>query len=411
MRCWDRCATDEYDSVIRRLEGVENKNLDQDRAISALAKLGDVKTIEGLSESPTQSEINDGWMVEVGKPPETGDLVLDVGNSKVWVYVNDTWVVYGDSLSTLLDTTIPALQDGVNNSVKKTGDIMTGNLYGPYASFSEIFASGGFMRVAPSEPNDTYTEIQSVSSSPTNSRMNIISRRGGPTRVTIFSAISNGDDSYTTTSMRATPTASDVVNYSRLLDAYDELVVFVDEQDSLKADKTEVDDGLALKLDKTGGTLSGRLYANGGLSIELDAQRGLDVKRTDVSYNGPWARYRLDRVFDKDDKQVGELAVTCINDDPTYGVVTGSFLTAINYKSDNTPVRSTLAVRAQSTGDCFVEAPMRTTPGASDVVNKTYLDARLNAITNAMAKAGMTLSVEEPTVEEMQMAMQGVEDA
>lgn len=38
MRCRDRCATDAYDSVIRRIEEVENKNLDQDNAIDAVEK-------------------------------------------------------------------------------------------------------------------------------------------------------------------------------------------------------------------------------------------------------------------------------------------------------------------------------------------------------------------------------------
>jgi len=269
MTCWDRCATDEYDSVIRRLESAENKNLDQDNAIglirdtmpnasvvdtltidvdalqdekldneymdedihfgpititkdgtaviasldavnpitgvvtplsftlpgatstdagvmdassvawiteaeariSALEGLSDVKALVGLSATPTQAEINTAWMEEVGKAPETGDLVQDVSNAKLWVYVTDTWILYGslvvvplatttslggvkdtalnapsnrwyshveadgrlsliggDSLSTLLDTTVPGIQSGVNNSVKKTGNENIGGI-------------------------------------------------------------------------------------------------------------------------------------------------------------------------------------------------------------------------------------------------------------------------------------------
>jgi hypothetical protein len=133
--------------------------------ISALEGLSDVKAVVGLSATPTQAEINTAWMGEVGKAPETGDLVQDVSNAKLWVYVTDTWILYGtlvvvplattgalggirdtaldapanrwyghveadgrlsliggDSLSTLLDTTVPGIQTGVNNSVKKTGN-------------------------------------------------------------------------------------------------------------------------------------------------------------------------------------------------------------------------------------------------------------------------------------------------
>ena len=133
--------------------------------ISALEGLSDVKAIVGLNATPTQTEINNEWMDKVGKAPETGDLVQDVSNAKLWVYVTDTWLLYGtvvtvplatttslggvkdtaldapsnrwyghveadgrlsliggDSLSTLLDTTVPGIQTGVNGKVGKTGN-------------------------------------------------------------------------------------------------------------------------------------------------------------------------------------------------------------------------------------------------------------------------------------------------
>lgn len=50
----------------------------------------------------------------------------------------------------------------------------------------------------------------------------------------------------------------------------------------------------------------------------------------------------------------------------------------------------------------------------STVVTKEYLDARLNAITNAMttamAKAGMIINVEEPSEEELELMIQEFED-
>lgn len=263
MNCRDRCATDAYDSVIRRLEGVENKNLDQDNAIDAMGKtipdfyevdtlkidvdalqnekldntymdedihfgpvtitkdgtaviasfeavnpttgestpmsillpgatttdagvmdassvswiadaeerisalegLSDVKAVADITGAPTQAELTTGWVAVADKQPETGDILQDINNSKLWVFVGTDWVLYGtivtvplattstiggvrdtsltapgnrwyahveadgrltliggDSLSTLIDTTIPAVQSGVSNSVKKTGN-------------------------------------------------------------------------------------------------------------------------------------------------------------------------------------------------------------------------------------------------------------------------------------------------
>jgi len=139
--------------------------------ISALEGLSDVKAVADLTDAPTQAELTTGWVAVAGKQPETGDILQDINNSKLWVFVGTDWVLYGtiitiplattatiggvrdtsltapgnrwyvhveadgrlaliggDALTTLIDTTIPALQSGVNNAVKKTGDQVMGGV-------------------------------------------------------------------------------------------------------------------------------------------------------------------------------------------------------------------------------------------------------------------------------------------
>lgn len=139
--------------------------------ISALEGLSDVKAVADLTGAPTQVELTTGWVAVAGKQPETGDILQDINNSKLWVFVGTDWVLYGtivtvplattstiggvcdtsltapgnrwyvhveadgrlsliggDSLSTLVDTTIPALQSATNSKVSKSGDVMTGSL-------------------------------------------------------------------------------------------------------------------------------------------------------------------------------------------------------------------------------------------------------------------------------------------
>ena len=133
--------------------------------ISALEGLSDVKAVSGLSSEPTQAQLDYAWVTATSKQAETGDIIQDVNNAKLWVFVTDTWILYGtlvvvpmattssiggikdtalntvgnrwychveadgrvaliggDVLSTLVDTTVPALQSGINNAVKKTGN-------------------------------------------------------------------------------------------------------------------------------------------------------------------------------------------------------------------------------------------------------------------------------------------------
>ena len=138
---------------------------DAESRISALEGLSDVKAVSGLSSEPTQEQLNYAWVAETSKQAETGDIMQDVNNAKLWVFVTDTWILYGtlvivpmatttsiggikdtalntvgnrwychveadgrvaliggDVLSTLVDTTVPALQSDINNAVKKTGN-------------------------------------------------------------------------------------------------------------------------------------------------------------------------------------------------------------------------------------------------------------------------------------------------
>ena len=131
--------------------------------IAALEGMSDVKALVGLSEDPTQAEITGAWMYGGHRAPETGDLAQDVSNAKLWFYVIDRWVLHGvvvtvpvattmslggvkdtalgvpanrwychveadgrvtliggDSLSTLIDTTIPAMQGGLTLKADKT---------------------------------------------------------------------------------------------------------------------------------------------------------------------------------------------------------------------------------------------------------------------------------------------------
>ena len=133
--------------------------------ISVLEGLSDVKAVADLTGAPTQAELTTGWVAVAGKQPEMGDILQDINNSKLWVFVGTEWVLYGtivtvplattatiggvrdtsltapgnrwyvhveadgrlsliggDALTTLIDTTIPALQSGVSNAVKKTGN-------------------------------------------------------------------------------------------------------------------------------------------------------------------------------------------------------------------------------------------------------------------------------------------------
>ena len=296
--------------------------------ISALEGLSNVKAVSGLSSEPTQAQLNYAWVAATSKQAETGDIIQDVNNAKLWVFVTDTWILYGtlvivpmattnsiggikdtalntvgnrwychveadgrvaliggDVLSTLVDTTVPALQSGINDAVMKTGDeTISGG-----KTFTDIInVNSGAIRVAPSISNGTYVEMQVASSSATNSAMNIVTRRDGPIRVTIFSVISDGNNSYTTTLMRPSPSGNDVVNKgyldTRLTTKQDTLVF-----DStpilnstkpvtsggiynaliVKADKSELTDGLALKADKT--------EVNGGLALKVDKGGSITV--------------------------------------------------------------------------------------------------------------------------------------
>lgn len=136
---------------------------DAEERISALEGLSDVKAVAALPDTPTQAQLTTGWVDASGKPPETGDTIQDIDNSMLWVFIAPDWVLYGtkvivhlattdtiggvrdtaltadgnrwyvhvesdgrlaliggDSLSTLIDTTIPSLQTGLGTIVDTT---------------------------------------------------------------------------------------------------------------------------------------------------------------------------------------------------------------------------------------------------------------------------------------------------
>lgn len=140
--------------------------------LAMLEGMSDVNAVTNLPSDPTQEQLSYGWTSGTGKSPETGDILQDVSNAKLWVFVTDTWILYGnlvivpmastsaiggvrdtsltepgnrwyvhvendgrisliggDALSTLIDTTIPAMQTQINGKVSKSGDTMTGILH------------------------------------------------------------------------------------------------------------------------------------------------------------------------------------------------------------------------------------------------------------------------------------------
>lgn len=119
---------------------------------------------------------------------------------------------------------------------------------------------------------------------------------------------------------------------------------------------------------------------SGNLLIDAGDQRGLLIKRTDRSYNSPWARYRWDRVFDKDNRTVGELRYTCMNDDPILGRVSAAFITAVNYTDAGNAVYGSLHVAVAGNGDAYVQAPMRSVPTAGDIATVKYVLDRVDEL-------------------------------
>lgn len=305
---------------------------DAENRISALEGLSDVKAVSGLSSEPTQSQLNYAWVAETSKQAETGDIIQDVDNAKLWVFVTDTWILYGtlvilpmatttsiggikdtalntvgnrwychveadgrvaliggDVLSTLVDTTVPALQSGINNAVKKTGDESIGGIKtftntpvvtGTYANIqlkSSLANSNLLFYNNSSEGYMTIIRSQDIGeSSGVITQIGTINPRTG-TNSTLLIRVDDVDgEGYATIPMRTAPGIYDIVN-KRYLDT--RLTV---KQDTLifdstpilnstkpvtsggiynalivKADKSELTDGLALKVDKGGSITTG----------------------------------------------------------------------------------------------------------------------------------------------------------
>lgn len=252
-----------------------------EQRISALEGLSDVKAVADLPDTPTQAQLTTEWVAVAGKSLETGDILQDINNSKLWVFVGDTWVLYGtivtvplattstiggvrdtsltapgnrwyshveadgrlaliggDSLSTLLDTTIPAIQSGVNNSVKKSGDTMTGLLR---ANGGIFIAREGTIALDYQKTNSSYNSPWSryrndrtfdkdmkaiasteVSCANNDSTFGRITRHllwavnyndaGDEVNANLTISVTGNGEGFVTVPMRDTPGSSDVVN-------------------------------------------------------------------------------------------------------------------------------------------------------------------------------------------------------
>ena len=275
--------------------------------ISALEGLSDVKAIVGLNATPTQAEINSAWMDEVGKAPETGDFVQDVSNAKLWVYVTDTWTLYstlmvvplatttslggvkdtalnapsnrwyghveadgrlsligGDSLSTLLDTTVPGIQTAVNGKVSKTGGETISGVK-TFTSSPTVNQDYAYLRLKSKLDNSNvtfhnrnspeYTTLfRSQDDGTTNSYtlLRTVNNRTGKMAEIMVRVDDADSEGYMTAPRRSNPGTSDVVTKGYL-------------DTRLSASKVEVSDGLALKVDK-GSTIT----ASDGVAIFND---------------------------------------------------------------------------------------------------------------------------------------------
>ena len=78
---------------------------DAEDRISALEGLSDVKAVADLPGTPTQAQLTTGWVAVAGKQPETGDILQDINNAKLWVFVGTDWVLYGNIVTVPLATT------------------------------------------------------------------------------------------------------------------------------------------------------------------------------------------------------------------------------------------------------------------------------------------------------------------
>jgi hypothetical protein len=333
-----------------------------------LEGLSDVKAVYGLSSEPTQTQLNYAWVAATSKQAETGNIIQDVNNAKLWVFVTDTWILYGtvvvvpmatttsiggikdtalnavgnrwychveadgrvaliggDVLSTLVDTTIPALQSDINNAVKKTGDTMTGRLYAN-AGIDIVSSNNVINRfrrtditfdnpwiiprreiVYDKDNNNIFeTQYAVTNSDPRGPSSRVVTSATTYTsdksavttaNITLF-AFANGDK-FAKCNMRSNPGIDDIITRGYLdtrlstkqdtlvFDStpilnstkpvtsggiYNNLLTKADKSEltaglALKADKTEVDSGLALKVDKGGSITTGdRVISYGNIA-------------------------------------------------------------------------------------------------------------------------------------------------
>lgn len=235
--------------------------------ISALEGLSDVKAVADLPSTPTHAQLTTGWVAVAGKPPETGDILQDINNSKLWVFVGTDWVLYGtivtvplattstiggvrdtsltasgnrwyvhveadgrlsliggDSLSTLLDTTVPGIQTAVNGKVSKTGDETIGGvktftntpvINGNYASInlkSNLSNSNLFFYNNGNEGHTTLIRSQDDGATSAYTRITTTNIRTGTAGALDIVVDDVNGEGYATVQRRTTPGNNDIVN-------------------------------------------------------------------------------------------------------------------------------------------------------------------------------------------------------
>lgn len=133
------------------------------------------------------------------------------------------------------------------------------------------------------------------------------------------------------------------------------------------------------KVSKTGDTMTGKLNLNGGYEIVSATENVINVQNTSAGYDSATLkRMRCDISLDSARKEISrvETFVSKVGElnRSTYQI------TPRTYDTGGVAKYHTLAIHALSDGTAYTTSKMRTSPGADDIVNKSYLDTRLSPL-------------------------------
>lgn len=206
-------------------------------------------------------------------------------------------------------TSIAGLEDALDNTVKLTGSTMTGILHidtdnqyplqiktdvtYPFRILKKSTGERLFQMYSPSGN----TDIQMCGFNNTH-RWDLTNDR---------IAYRGAHRKY----MDPSPVSTDIVNTGYVLDRVTELTQYTNDEIST-AIQNALDNTVKLTGNQTIGgfkTFENSLYVNGFFTSEGPGHRYFASKRTDVGYNSPWTRYKWDRVYDKDNVNIGN--ITC----------------------------------------------------------------------------------------------------